>query len=86
MSAASRAAVYLAICCRMASPAALASSALLRDDPGNEKARARSQINHVLRVERNISFQPPDCPYCAPFFSVRATETHAFNMIGEIRP
>lgn len=50
-SAASRAAVYFAICCLMASVAALTSSALLRDDPHDTiKATATHRLNARART------------------------------------
>src|SRR5438105_3237073 len=49
MSAASRAAVYLAICCRMASVAALASSALA-PDATNDRVNAIAQHKPNPRV------------------------------------
>jgi len=43
--------VYLAICCRMASAAALASSALLRDDPHDTvNAIATHRLNARART------------------------------------
>ena len=49
------------------------------DDPGNTNARVQRQINCFLWVERNI-FSTRDRTYCAPFFSIRATENSALGL------
>lgn len=57
MSAASRAAVYFAICCLMASVAALTSSALLRDDPHDTVGKRDCSLLAVMLacwVEKTI--------------------------------
>src|SRR5438552_18856971 len=64
MSAASTAVVYLSICCRMASAAALASLSLVRDDPHDAvNANATHRLNaRALTAIALFGFFTVDCP------------------------